>query len=114
MATAKQLAALKKARAAKKKAPVKKEVKKSAPKRKKNPVDKKWIFQGTYKGRPAYLKIMPDEYGDGMRFDDERAMVFVGQRSKMETILKHLKWAGKDRPEQTITDTLKIVDVTKK
>lgn len=111
MATAKQLAALKKARAAKKK---KAPVKKASSKRKKNPVDKKWIFQGEYKGRPAYLKIMPDEYGDGMGFDDERALVFVGQRSKMETILKHLKWAGKDRPEQAITDTLKIIDVSKK
>lgn len=82
--------------------------------RKKNPVDKRWIFQGEYKGRPAYLKIMPDEYGDDMVFDDERAMIFVGERSKMETILRHLKWAGKDRPEQVITDTLKIVDVSKK
>lgn len=81
--------------------------------RKKNPVDKRWIFQGEYKGRPAYLKIMPDEYGDDMVFDDESAMIFVGERSKMETLLRHLKWAGKDRPEQAITDTLKIVDVSK-
>lgn len=113
MATAKQLANLAKARAARKKKAGKK-VKAKAAKRKKNPIDKKWIFEGRYKGRPVYLKIMPDEYGDGMGFDDERAMVFIGQRSKMETMLKHLKWAGKDRPEQVITDTLKIVDVSKK